>query len=87
MFTPKDAVIAGFLDHAVPAAEIDGVLTAALAAMRDINSGMHEIAKRNLRGASMALMREFIDADLTIEWYRAEAEKLAGVSLPPLPRS
>jgi enoyl-CoA hydratase len=82
MFEPEDAVVAGFLDRAVPSAEIDSVLREVLAALKGVNIAMHAIAKRNLRQQAMATMREVIDADLTLETYQANAARVAGVALP-----
>ena len=83
MFEPQDAVIAGFLDRAVPVAAINEALDEILSALKGVNAPMHALAKHNLRKQTMAAMREAIDADLTIEAYRARAAKLAGVTLPP----
>jgi enoyl-CoA hydratase len=82
MFEPEDAVVAGFLDRAVPSAEIDRALREVLAALKGVNVTMHAIAKRNLRKQVMASMREVIDADLTLEAYQANAARVAGVALP-----
>lgn len=82
MFESDDAVTAGFLDRAVPAAEIDGALQQVLAALKGVNFAMHTIAKRNLRRQVMATMREVIDADITLETYQANAGRVAGVALP-----
>jgi enoyl-CoA hydratase len=82
MFEPEDAVTAGFLDRAVPPAEIDAALAEVLPALKGVNVSMHATAKHNLRKQAMAAMREAIDADLTLEAYRAGAARLAGVVLP-----
>ena len=82
MFEPEDAVTAGFLDRAVPPAEIDRALTEALSALKDVNVAMHATAKRDLRNQAMARMREAIEADLALEAYQAGAARLAGVALP-----
>ena len=82
MFEPEDAVTAGFLDRAVPPNEVDGALSEVLSALKGVNVEMHATAKHNLRRQAMAAMREAIDADLTIEAYRANAARLAGVAQP-----
>ena len=82
MFEPEDAVTAGFLDRAVPPNEVDGALSEVLSALKGVNVEMHTTAKHDLRRQAMAAMREAIDADLTIEAYRANAARLAGVAQP-----
>lgn len=82
MFEPQDAVTAGFLDRAVPPAEVNGALEEVLSALKGVNVSMHAMAKHNLRKQAMAAVREAIDADLTLEAYRAGAAGLAGVVLP-----
>jgi enoyl-CoA hydratase len=82
MFEPEDAVTAGFLDRAVPPAEIDRELTKVLSALKGVNVAMHAAAKRDLRKEAVAAMRETIDADLTLEAYQAGAARLAAVALP-----
>lgn len=79
MFEPEDAVTAGFLDRAVPPAEVDRALGEVLSAVKGVNAAMHAMAKRHLRKPAMAAMREAIDADLTDEAYPAQ---LAGIVLP-----
>jgi enoyl-CoA hydratase len=82
MFEPEDAVIAGFLDRAVAPEEVDSALCQIFSALKGVNVAMHATAKHNLRRQAMVAMREAIDADLTIDAYRAGAARLAGVALP-----
>jgi enoyl-CoA hydratase len=82
MYEPEDAVTAGFLDRTVSSEEIEKTLAEVLSALKGLNPSMHASAKLNLRKQAMAAMREAIDADLTIEAYRAAAARLAGVVLP-----
>lgn len=82
MFEPEDAVIAGFLDRAVPPEEIEGSLAEVLSALKSVNRSMHASAKLNLRKQAMSAVREAIDEDLTIDAYRAAAARLTGVVLP-----
>jgi enoyl-CoA hydratase len=82
MFEPEDAVTAGFLDRAVPPADIDRALGDTLSALKGVNFAMHATAKCDLRRHTMVAMREAIDADLTIEAYNAAAARLGGVALP-----
>jgi enoyl-CoA hydratase len=82
MFEPQEAVTAGLLDRAVPPAEIDATLSEVLSALKGINIPMHAIAKHNLRKQTMAAMREMIDADLTVDAYRAAGERLSAILMP-----
>jgi enoyl-CoA hydratase len=82
MFGPEEAVAAGFLDRAVPRATIDQTISEVLSALRGVNVSVHATAKRDLRRQAMAAMREAIDADLTLEAYRAGAARLAEVAQP-----
>jgi|HubBroStandDraft_1064217.scaffolds.fasta_scaffold28082_2 enoyl-CoA hydratase len=82
MYEPEEAVTAGFLDRAVPLAEIDSTLRQTLVALKGISVPMHEIAKQNLRMQTMAAMREAIDTDITLRAYQATADRLAGVARP-----
>jgi enoyl-CoA hydratase len=82
MFEPEDAVIAGFLDRAVPPAEIDAALGEVVSALKGVNASMHATAKHNLRKQVMAAMREVIDADITLEAYQTDTARLAEVVLP-----
>lgn len=82
MFEPDDAVTAGFLDRAVLSGDIDEALVEVLSVLKGVNVAMHTRAKHDLRRQVMAAMREAIDADLTIEAYRAAATRLSGVTLP-----
>jgi enoyl-CoA hydratase len=82
MFEPDDAVTAGLLDRVVPPDEIDGALEQVLSTLKNVNASMHAAAKLNLRKHAMALMRDAIDEDLTLDAYQARAAGLAGVVLP-----
>lgn len=82
MYEPEDAVVAGFLDRAVPATAINGVLGEILPALKGLNAAMHGSAKLRFRQQTMAAMREAIDRELTLEAYRARAATLSTVALP-----
>lgn len=82
MYEPEDAVIAGFLDRAVPPQAVDRTLDEILTGVKSVNVAMHAAAKRRLRQPTMAAMREAIDRELTIEAYQARAATLSGVALP-----
>jgi enoyl-CoA hydratase len=82
MYEPQDAVVAGFLDRAVPADEVDRVLDEILGALRGLNAAIHRSAKLRLRRQTMAAMREAIDRELTLEAYQARTATLSAVALP-----
>jgi len=80
MFEPEDAVIAGFLDRAVPPSDIERTLSEVLSALKGINVSMHGFAKHNLRKQPMAAIRDAIDAEIILETYQGDG--LAGLVLP-----
>ena len=82
MFAPEDAVVAGFLDRAVPAAELESALKEILITLKGLNVAMHASAKLRLRKQAIAAMREAIDRELTLEAYQARAAALSAVALP-----
>jgi enoyl-CoA hydratase len=82
MYEPEEAVTAGFLDRAVPAAALDAALGDTIARLKALNPAMHAVAKRKLRRHAMAAIRAAIDSELTLEAYQANIGKLAAVTLP-----
>jgi enoyl-CoA hydratase/carnithine racemase len=82
MFEPEDAIVAGFLDRAVPADAIDGTLGEILAALRGLNASVHRSAKLRLRQQTTLAMREAIDRELTLEAYQARAATVSAVAVP-----
>ena len=54
MFAPEDAVVAGFLDRAVPAAELESALKEILITLKGLNVVMHASAKLRLRKQAIA---------------------------------
>jgi enoyl-CoA hydratase len=73
MYEPEDAVVAGFLDRAVPASDIDSVLETTLGVVRAVHGPSHAVAKTRLRCATQAAMRKAIDEHLTLEAYRSRS--------------
>jgi len=82
MFEPDAAVVAGFLDRAVPANEIERTLQDIVATLRGLHAPSHAQAKLRLRRAAMAAMREAIDQELTLAAYSSNAAGRAAVFLP-----
>src|SRR5580698_2374847 len=53
MYEPEEAVIAGFLDRAVPPQAVDRTLDEILTGVKSVNVAMHAAAKRRLRQPTM----------------------------------
>jgi len=73
MYEPDDAVVAGFLDRCVPATEVAPALETVVGAMRGLHGPSHALAKKRLRRATQAAMREAIDRELTLEAYASRS--------------
>ena len=82
MFEPDDAVVAGFLDRAVPGNEVERTIDEVVAAMRGLRAPSHVLAKQRLRRAAMAAMREAIDRELTLAAYMSNSAALTAVVRP-----
>jgi enoyl-CoA hydratase len=82
MFEPDDAVVAGFLDRAVPVAALKGALSDVISRLKGLNTAMHALAKLKLRRQAMAAIRDAIDSELTLEAYQANVGRLSAVALP-----
>jgi enoyl-CoA hydratase len=62
-FAPDEAVLAGFLDHAVPAAELMTIAQDAAAALAVLNIGTHTATKLRAREHAISAVRAAIEAD------------------------
>jgi len=82
MYEPDEAVVAGFLDRVVPSDEVDQAIADLVAGLRGVHLPSHALAKRRLRHATMAAMREAIDRELILEAYTADSGRLSSVMLP-----
>jgi enoyl-CoA hydratase len=82
MYQPDEALIAGFLDRVVPAGEVERTMDGIAAALRTLHARSHALAKRSLRRATLAAMREAIDQELTLAAYQASAATRSAVVLP-----
>lgn len=65
MFGPAEAVIAGFFDRLVPAADLESAALATAQAIGKIHLANHAVAKQRLRGEAIARIRRAIDEDIT----------------------
>ncbi len=82
MYEPEDAVVAGFLDRAVPADALEGVVSEIVSRLKDLNRAMHALAKLKLRRQAIAAIRDAIDSELTLDAYHGNVGKLSAVVLP-----
>jgi len=82
MYQPDDALVAGFLDHVVPASEVEQTMDSIVATLRSLHAPSHASAKQRLRRATMAAMREAIEQELTPAVYQASAAARSSVVLP-----
>ena len=64
MYGPADAVTAGFLDRAVPAADLDEAVAAAAQDLAGLNPEAHAATKLRARGGALTALRTAIDAEL-----------------------
>jgi enoyl-CoA hydratase len=64
IFTPTDAVVGGYLDQTVAQDELLPAAQAAAHALTELDRGAHEASKLRARSATLAAMREGIDAEL-----------------------
>jgi enoyl-CoA hydratase len=70
VFSPENAVAAGFLDRVVPAAELAGAAAGAAAELAGLDLDAHAATKLRARRLAGAALREAIDADDAA--YRAQ---------------
>lgn len=77
MYTLDDAVAAGFLDRVVAPPELEVEVARSLDQVLRIDRASHSLVKSRLRRATIAAMRDAIDAELTIEAYSARAARPA----------
>lgn len=70
VFPPEEAVIAGFLDRVVPAAELAEAAAAAAAELAKLDLDAHAATKLRARQLTATALREAIDADHAA--YRAQ---------------
>jgi enoyl-CoA hydratase len=82
MFEPQEAVVAGFLDKAIAATDVEPGLADLLVMARGLHGPSHTLAKRRLRRATCAAMREAIEQELTLDAYRSAPAGRSAVVLP-----
>lgn len=70
MFSPGEALAAGFLDRVTPAADLAAAADDAAERLAKLSPGAHQATKALVRGAALAAVRAAIDAELTLESAR-----------------
>lgn len=75
MYSPQDAVAAGFLDSVVPAAELDQASLQEATRLAELNAAAHAATKLRARAGALKAIRSAIETELT-------AEGLGGASAP-----
>jgi enoyl-CoA hydratase len=73
MFSPAEAVTAGFLDQVVAADRLHETGIAIAEVLGKIDRPAHASTKERLRGATMAAVRAAIDSEITLESYQRRA--------------
>jgi enoyl-CoA hydratase len=63
MYEPADAVTAGFLDRAVPAADFDEAVAAAAGELAELNLDAHAATKLRARATALTALHEAIEAE------------------------
>jgi enoyl-CoA hydratase len=71
MFTPREAVAAGFLDRLVPVADLERAASEAATALTRIHPEHHFATKQRARGPVIAAIRRVIDEDITLQYAEA----------------
>lgn len=64
IYSPAEAVDAGYLDRVVPAAELDDAALAEARRLAELNTTAVAVTKRNLRRAAITHMLATLDADM-----------------------
>ena len=71
MYSPEEAVSAGFLDRIVPAAELPQAAREAAADLATLSPEAHTATKLRARGGALAAIRAAIEAEISIDMLSA----------------
>ncbi len=71
MYSPSEAVAAGFLDAVVPAEDLQAVSHQAAAQLADLDLGAHAATKLRARAGALQALRSAIETELTPESLHA----------------
>jgi enoyl-CoA hydratase len=74
LFSPQEAMAAGFLDRVVPAQSLSAAADAVMTALVKIDLPSHASTKQRLRRAAAERVRAAIDAEITLETYQQRLE-------------
>jgi enoyl-CoA hydratase len=75
VFSPEEAVAAGFLDCTVPPARLDQTASDILAALKELDPGAYRHTKQRVRGSLPQAVKDAIESDarsLALVWQSAE---------------
>ncbi len=79
MFSPSEAVVAGFLDRVIPVADLAAAADVAAEQLAKLNRAAHYATKLRARAPALAAIRAAIESELTLEnAQRAVARRSAG---------
>jgi enoyl-CoA hydratase/carnithine racemase len=70
MLAPREAAVAGFLDHVVAADELQATADTLATALTKIDLAAHAATKKRVRGPATKAIRAAIDAEITLEAYQ-----------------
>ncbi len=71
MYSPTEAVLPGFLDRVVPAAELRAVALEAAHDLAGLDRRAHAATKRRARAGAITALRSAIESELTVEVFTA----------------
>jgi enoyl-CoA hydratase len=72
MYSPSEAVQAGFLDRVIAAEDLPAETQKATEQLLGLNSQAHAATKLRARGGALAALRSAIETELTIEGLGAQ---------------
>ena len=78
MFSPAEAVTAGFLDQVVPADNLQHAAETVAAILRKIDHPSHASTKERLRRQTLATVRAAIDSEITLDNYQRRSMASTG---------
>jgi enoyl-CoA hydratase len=78
MFSPAEAVTAGFLDQVVPADNLQHAAETVAAILRKIDHPSHVSTKERLRRQTLATVRAAIDSEITLDNYQRRSMASTG---------
>lgn len=73
MFSPSEAMTAGFLDRVVAAENLQETADAVAAGLSKLDFPSHASTKERLRRVTLATVRSAIDSEITLEHYQRRA--------------